>query len=346
MAVLKAADIQRFIAKPDFSYAVCLIFGKDQGLVSERADQIASNAGVDLKDPFSNIRLSADEAAADPLRISGEVHTVSMFGGQRLVRISGQTRRDLMRAIKPVLDDPPTDALVLIEAGDLVKTSGLRKNLEKSKLAACIPCYLDNAAALEQLIDEELTAKGFSIDRETREELRALLGENRRLSRNELGKLALYCQGMDRVTIEHVRAIVGDASAFAIDDVIDATALGRTEELQMLLPKALEAGISPDMILVHCLRHFQLLQKLRASLEKSGTGADMLVNSARPPIFFQRKQKVSAALKNWRMKNISRAQTRLDAMALECRRNPGGAGAVAGTTLLAIALEARALMRR
>lgn len=346
MASLKPRDIEPFLKKPDFSRPVILLYGPDAGLVSERADVLAQKSGVDLTDPFCQIRMNADDAASDTARIADEAHTIGIFGGKRLIRISGNTRCDLAKAVKPVLDTPPEDAIIIIESGDLKKTAGLRKQLEASPISLCIPCYQDSDAAIEQLIDEEIIAKGLKIDRETRVLLKSMLGDNRMVSRGELSKLAIYCEGSDEVTSKEIHEIVGDASKLVMDDVIDATSTGDAAKLQVVFPKAIEAGNSPDIILLGLLRHFQMLQSARSKVELQRQVASNVVGGMRPPIHFARKNSVVAAINIWTLDRLTRALIRLDKAMLECRQKSGIAQSLCSTTLLALSLEASALKKR
>ncbi len=346
MAELKASQVEQFLAKPDLSKSVFLIYGPDAGLVSERADQLAEKSGVDLSDPFCTLRIDADVLAAETTRLAEEAHTVGMFGGKRLIRISGTTRRDLVRAVQPVLDTPPADAMIIIEAGDLKKPAALRKQIEKHALSLAIPCYQDNDAAINQLIDQEITQAGLLLDNETRLLLRSLLGADRLISRSELTKLALYCSDRKAITLEDVRAVVGDASKLVLDDVVDATASGDPAKLETSLPKAIEAGNSPDMIVHAALRHFQMLQSARSKLERDRQSTSTIMATLRPPVHFSRKNKVGTAISTWPTGRIAKALARLDKAMLECRANAAISSSLAGTALLALALEARGLQKR
>jgi len=346
MASLKAKEIETYLRNPDFSKPVILLYGPDAGLVSERADKLEEKSGIDLSDPFCLIRMDADEAASDPSRIADEAHTIGMFGGKRLIRISGVTRRDLAKAVKPLLDTPPEDAIVLIEAGDLKKSSGLRKQLEANSASLAIPCYQDTDAAIGQLIDEEIIAKGLTIDRETRQVLKSMLGDNRMVSRGELSKLAIYCEGRGKVTTDEIHAIVGDASKLVMDDVIDTVSTGDAARLQSVLPKAVEAGNQPDIILLTTLRHFQMLQAARSKVELNRQPASSVIGGMRPPIHFARKNAITNALNIWTLERLGRALSRIDKAMLDCRQQAGMANALCSTTLLALSLEAAALKRR
>jgi len=345
-ALTKARDISAYLAKPHFDQKVILLYGPDQGLVTERADFIAGQSGVDLSDPFCLIRLDADDAVADSARLADEAHTIGMFGGARLIRVSGTTRRDLGKAVKPLLQTPPEDAVVIIEAGDLKRNSGLLNQLSKSPNALCIACYQDMDSALEQLIDEEITGKSLKIDRETRSYVKSMLGDNRMVSRGELAKLALYCDGREAVTMDDVRDIMGDASKLVVDDLIDAVSVGNAARLQEVLPKAMEAGNSADMITWSVLRHFQFLHLARSKVEQKRQPASSVIDGARPPIHFTRKDAVKRAVGIWPLERLGRALARLDATFFESRQKSESAAALAGTTLLALCLEAQVLSRK
>ena len=191
MAQIKANGVDAYVKRPDPRHKLVLIYGPDTGLVSERAAALAKASGADLNDPFSTIRMASDDVAADPSRLADEAHTVSMFGGTRLIWLSGHTARNLVNSVQPLLDLPPEDALVLIEAGDLKKSAPLRTRIEKSDHAVALPCFQDQEQAIDQIISEEMQQAGLNIPNDTRMLLKSHLGGDRMASRGEVKKLAL-----------------------------------------------------------------------------------------------------------------------------------------------------------
>ena len=341
MPALKPAEIGRFLERPDPSRRAILIYGPDSGLVSERADKLAANCGVDTTDPFATIRLDADTAAADRNRLLDEAFTIGMFGGDRLIRVSGQTRRNLADAVKPLLEQKLENAWVLIEAGDLKKGAALRTAFEKSPNGAAIPCYLDEARALDELIAEELTDKGYAVSRELAAYLRQFLGGDRLASRNELRKLALYAGDEKEITREHVNAIVGDASIIDLDEVLDSISAGEMSALEEEVGRLLEQGMAADMLLLNALRHFQTLHELRGKMESARVSAKAAVDGARPPVFWKRKDRLTRILSKLSTAQLERIMARLHQAGFEARANPELGAAIAGTCFLAVVLEAR-----
>ncbi len=340
MAQKKAHEADAFLQNPDHGFRTILIYGPNNGLVCERAQRFAKSTGIDLDDPFCVIRIDADSAAANPNRIAEDAHTVSMFGGARLIWITGSTLRNLAGAVKPVLSTPPQDCYILIEAGDLKKTAPLRKLVEASKSAMALPCYGDDARALNNLIDEETTKAGLAIEPAARMLLTSLLGADRRASRMEVEKLCLYARGNKTIFEADVAAIVGDASAFAIDEVVDAASIGNITAVQNTLGRLFETGTHPSVVASAALRHFQVLHKARAEMDQARQSPNSIIARMRPPVMFRRKDDIAKALGLWQLPKLEKSLERLERTCLESRTNAELAGAIVSMALMAISIDA------
>ncbi|MEP1207089.1 MAG: DNA polymerase III subunit delta [Rhizobiaceae bacterium] len=345
MAQVKNHEVDRYLKQPNPAHRLCLVYGPDAGLVSERAKVLAQSSGADLDDPFSTIVLDADDAASDPQRIADEAHTISMFGGNRLVHIKGSTQKNLVKALQPVLDQPPTDALIIIEAGDLKKSSPLRSRIEKAASAIALPCYQDQIQGLQQVIDQEVQAAGLTIDTDARQALIGLLGENRLASRGEVQKLCLYVGEAATITVDDVNQIVGDASVLALDAVVDAASIGDIATMEHTYKRLIARGTAVFQVVNAMQRHFQMLHLARSQMQSGSQHAASAVATMRPPINFQRKDKVTRALSIWRPAPLERVLRRLETVSLETRKNSSLAVALTSTALLAIAIEARQSQR-
>jgi DNA polymerase-3 subunit delta len=55
MVALKAADVDRFVARPDAARPIVLVFGPDAGLVHERLKIVHASVD-DPNDPFALVR--------------------------------------------------------------------------------------------------------------------------------------------------------------------------------------------------------------------------------------------------------------------------------------------------
>jgi DNA polymerase-3 subunit delta len=346
MAQKKSHEVDRFLVRPDPEYPIVLVYGPDRGLVSERARRFAVSTGLPLDDPFTVVRLEGSILASDPGRLVDEARTVAMFAPRRLIWVlDAGGDKGLATAVAALAAEPPRDSLVLIEAGDLKKGTGVRAVVEDARRAMALPCYADDAKAVETLIDDLLTAAGLKIAMDARELLRSVLGGDRLATRSELEKLALYCDGAGTVTVDDVRAAVGDVASAGADEAVDAAIDGRGAEMDAAFSRATGGGTAPFLLLNTAQRQFQQLQALREAMERDGKSASSAVASARPPVFYARKPLVERALAAFDGEACARILERIHATVLETRRRPELARALTRQTLLAIALE-RARKRR
>jgi DNA polymerase-3 subunit delta len=248
--------------------------------------------------------------------------------------------RNIAAALEPVIAAPSNECRVIIEAGNLGKSAPLRALCEKAKVAAALPCYADNAAAVGRLVDDELRAARLAIAPDARMELLSLLGGDRLASRNEIRKLALYAQGKERIELADVLAVTADASALALDGVLDAAFAGRTGDTESEFAKARAGGSSPAAILSAAIRHVANLHKMRLAID-GGDSAEFAMKRGAPPIHFTRETLVGEALRAWSAPRLLRAMSQLAEASLEARRNAPLAETIAQRTLLAIAVSAR-----
>ena len=118
----------------------------------------------DPSDPFQLIRIDGDDIAADPGRLADEAGTMGLFGGRRAIWVRA-TSRNIAPAVEAVLKAELQDTVIVIEGGDLPKSSPLRAICEKSPRAFALPCYADTGRDLGTVVDEAMKAGGFSISR-------------------------------------------------------------------------------------------------------------------------------------------------------------------------------------
>jgi DNA polymerase-3 subunit delta len=337
MTALKAAQVDAFVAKPNPAQPVVLVYGADAGLVRERAETLVRASVDDMNDPFSLVRLEGDLVAGEPSRLVEEANTIPLFGGRRAVWVKAGGR-NLAPAVEILLGAAPKECRVVIEAGELRKNAPLRAVCEKAKNAAVLACYPDSDKDLPRLIDSEMQAAGLTIAPEARAALVPLLGGDRLASRSELQKLAMYALGKQRVELEDVAAVVTDASALALDALVDATFAGKLADVEFQYTKARNAGTSVGSILFGVARHAGLLHKARLAVD-DGQSVDSAVGSLW--LHFSRVPLAQAALRAWPALRLQAAIGQIGDATLQSRLNADLSEAIVQRLLLSMAMGAR-----
>ena len=170
----------------------------------------------------------------------------------------------IAKTVEWFLDDPIGDALVVFAAGDLGPRSILRKIFEKADNAAALPCYADDARALDQVVRDTLKESGLSVEPDALAWLVDHLGGDRGLSRKELEKLALY-KGTDDgpvITMDDAMACIGDTAAFDMDDLVYAIGNGEQPTVQRVYGRMMAEGTNPISVLTAASRHLMRLHQV------------------------------------------------------------------------------------
>lgn len=339
MVALKGAALDGFLKRPDPAQPIILVYGPDAGLVRERAGALIAAALDDPADPFALVHLEGDELSSDPARLAEEALTIPLFGGRRAIRVRAGSR-SFISAVENLLNIPIQDCRIVIEAGDLKPDIALRKTCERATNAVTIPCYADDARALNRLIDDEMQAADLKIAPDARAALLGSLGGDRQASRNELRKLALYAHGSSEVTLQDVAAIVTDASESRIDPIIDFAFAGQTAALEIAFAKAMQAKTDPGQILMLAQRHAASLHRASV-IAAAGQPVSQAVERTFFRLHFSRKERVETALRQISPARLSGALEQLGIAAFEARRTSTLALDIAQRALLAIAANAR-----
>jgi DNA polymerase-3 subunit delta len=339
MVAVKNSEADRFIGRPAPHIYLYLVYGPDPGLVAERARALVLRAIDDPKDPFQLLRIGGDDLAADPLRLADEANTIALFGGRRAVWIESQGKA-FITALEPILAAPPVDCTIVIEAGALKKDAVLRKLCEREKNAAAIECYPDSPKDIAQLIEIEVAAARLSIAPEAKSLLASLLGQDRLSTRSELAKLVLYAHGDGEIGLDHVEAIVSDASGLMLDHAINSAFDGDFAALEFSARRIFTQGGDASLLLGAALRHALSLHRARLDIEagamaREGSGESRGFGFKRTGLFDQHVRAWSAA-------RLARAIEILGEAIGKTRREPKLAEAIVLRALWTIALAAPA----
>ena len=339
MTEVKGASIDRTLSHPAKNLVAALIFGPDQGLVRERAETLIKSIVPDLKDPFLIADLDDGVLASDPARLFDEAAAIAMLGGRRVVRVRG-AGNSLAKLFERFLDEPVGDALVVVEGGDLSKGTGLRRVFDAADNAASIACYGDNARDLPDIVRDALKTYGLSIAPDALADAASRLGSDRGVTRRELEKLALFAHGQKHVTLDDVRAILGDEAEVRSEEALDAAGQGDLKRLDLALERLWLAGTSPVAIARIAMSHFQRLALVRAETDKGETVENAL-RKLRPPLHFMRAASFRSQLGLWDSQRLGDALDLLLETEALCKTTGVPAEAVTARALFNIASMAR-----
>ncbi len=318
---IEPRQVEAFLKKPDSRIRGVVIYGNDDGLVAERAVTLAKAVCEDLNDPFRVVDIAGEVLKHDPARLADEFGAMSMMGGRRVVRVR-PAGEESVAALENLVAVTAGDALIVVEGGNLTPRSGLRALAETEACLAAMPCYMDNEAALEGLVESAARAQGLAVDADALPWIVERLGGDRGQTRSEIDKLLLYKAGDDNKTITLADAvdILGDTAAIGIDDVIAATFDGELVALDRALGRVFSEGGHPVQLVRSLQRHADQLHLVSAHAGKGGNMEAAMFKARGLPRGGPVRARFERHLRAWPLPRLSASLTVILDAEIDCKR--------------------------
>ncbi len=344
---IEARQVESFLKKPDPKVRGVVIYGNDDGLVAERAVALARSICEDLKDPFRVVDIAGDVLKQDPARLADEFGALSMMGGRRVIRVR-PAGEESVAALENLVEAVAGDALIIVEAGNLTPRSNLRTLAETEASLAALPCYMDNEAALEGLVESAARAQGLSVDPEALDWIVQRLGGDRGQTRGEIDKLLLY-KGSDAgksITLEDAMAVLGDTASIGIDDVIAATFDGEVVALDRALDRVFAEGGNPVQLVRSLQRHADQLHLVSGHIAKGANLEGALFKARGLPRGGPVRQRFERHLRTWPLPRLNAAVSTILDAEIDCKRTGLPHEAIARRLCLRLSQAARSAKAR
>ena len=348
MILAKRPDIERFLATPDKKIRAALIYGRDMGVVRDRANQLALKVCDRPDDPFDVALLTDGDLDGDGARLEGELAAQSLMGGRRLVRLKFATEKaalDKMTALaltRHAAGELNPDAFLLIEAGNLDRNSALRKAAEKASEAATIPCYEDEPGDVARMVREALAKDGVGLSTDALQLFVARMPKERGVARQEIERLALFLgpgSGMT-ATPKDLEAFLGVEPEASLSDAAADAFGGRLAEAQAGLRRAAAEGEAGPAA-VRALGMY--LGRMRRTLTLAKAGAGLQEAAKASGVFWKSEREFLRQARTWTLPELDRIQPEVLAADKACKTAGSPDSLIAERLALQIAGRAKRL---
>jgi DNA polymerase-3 subunit delta len=338
---IEPRQVDAFLRKPDPRIRGVVVYGNDDGLIAERAAQLARTVCEDLKDPFRVVDIAGDVLKGDPARLADEFSAMSLMGGRRVVRVR-PAGEESATALENLVAAGAGDALIVLEGGNLTPRSSLRALAETEGTLAALPCYADSEEDLQRLVDSTAKAQGLTVEEDALAWIVERLGGDRGQTRSELDKLMLYKSGDDSKTISlnDAAAVLGDSSAMEIEHVVGATFDGDLVMLDRALDRVFAEGGNPVQLVRALQRHADQLHLVSGHAAHGGNLEAALFKARGLPRGGPVRRRFENHLRSWPLNRLGEALKRLLDAEIECKSTGYPDQAIARRLCLALGRSA------
>ena len=348
MILSKRPEVDRFLKSPDKAIRAAVIHGKDRSGVAERAEILCRTVTPDLNDPFNVTLLTDSDIDGDEARLEEALTALSMIGGRRLIRVrlggeKASVDKMLAGALKIHADGGfNPDAMLVIEAGALGRTSDLRKAAEASSGAVGIACYEDEVGDIARMTREALAADKVGLTGDALDRFIARLPRERGLMRQEIERLALYIgPGSGRtIDVDELDTHLGVEPDASLQDAALQAFGGRPAPAQSGLRRALAEGESAVMAVRQASIHLGKLRRINV-LQSSGAGPKEAAKAA--GVFWKQEAEMLRQARAWRLEALDAVQDSVNVADVASKTTGLPDQLIAERLLLEISARARRL---
>jgi len=331
---LAGAAARSYLDAPDSDRMGVLIYGQDSMRVAlARQRVLAALLGDTAEQEMRLTRMSGADLRKDPAALTGAIKATGFFPGPRaaFVEEAGDAAAAITAAVAAW---QPGDARIVVTAGALKPSSKLRKLFESHADAYAIALYADPPGRNEIARSlQEAGLTNLSADSMTAlTDLAHALGPGEFAQTIE--KISLYTwDDTIPLSAEDIDACAPKSTEAELDDVLNAVAEARTDEIGPLLRRLQAQGANAVGLCIGATRHFCTLY----TVASADGGAVAGITKLRPPVFGPRRDRLLRQAQNWGPAKLETALTVLTDTNLRLRSG--------GQTAPAMALTERALMR-
>lgn len=294
---LKGGEITRYLARPDPARPALLIHGQDAMRVSlRRAEAVRALTGDKAEEEMRLTRLAGGGLKKEPAQLLDAIKEVGFFPGQRVVLVEDAPDSAADAVAAALSEWRAGDAVIVVTAGSLAKSSPLRKLFETHREAVAAPIYDDPPG--EEEVTRWLAESGLTDV--PRDAMRDLMSLARALDpgdmRQTIEKIGLYKYGdSSPLTAEEIALMAPATIETDLDDLIHAAAEGQAASVGTLMRRIEAQGVQPVTLCIAAQRHFRALHA--AAGDPGGPVAGLMRH--RPPVFGPRRDRMARQAQNW-----------------------------------------------
>lgn len=273
-----------------------LIFGPEESVIETTSSSLINNIKKMIDVDVQQIDYSI--AKNDIALMRDGLKSKSLFGGSKLIIVSGISG-NISKEFIELCKEPIKNGVLILVAGDLGKTSQIRKLAESCDDISATACYKPDAKTISGLIRSKMQSLGLTFDSNIVNMIAELMPLNSIIIEGELEKLSIYKLEEKNVTEEDVTACFSYAGESSIDDLINAI-VSKNFVLKNKQMKRLSNSDVNFMLVIRSLLNFfhKLVQVHVIAIDKKMIPTQAIQLLA-PPLFFKSRDNMVMAINNF-----------------------------------------------
>ena len=289
-----------------------LFYGNNNGLRDEVTDNLIKN-----KKDF--LIYQEKEILENPNNFIENILSKSLFEDEKKIIIKRASDK-IFKIVEQICYKNIRDLIIIIHAENLDKKSKLRSFFEKSKKYVCVAFYPDNEQTLSRLANEFLKQKKILLSSSNINLIIQKCYGNRESLVNELEKIDSFAKGGKKITTDVIKEITNLNENHSISELVDNCLAKNKRKLLYILNE--NNFTNEDCILITRVLLNKSKKILGLSKEyKIKKNLDLIISSARPPIFWKDKELTKQQINKWSTEEITKLIFKLNELEILIKKN-------------------------
>ncbi len=274
-----------------------LFYGKNNGFKQEELQKL-----INKSDDIEIFRFEEKQILENQDILFNEILSKSLFKSNKIIIIKNCTDK-ILKIMDEIFDKDANDVPIILNSDILEKKSKLRSFFEKEKYLICVPFYPDTILTLSKIVQNFLKLKNISISQANVNLIINRCNGDRLYLKNELEKIELYLLNKKDITTEELIKLTNLTENHNISELLDYCLIQNKKKIISILNENNFASEEAIILTKILLNKAKKILKLSIELQER-KNIDLVINEAKPPIFWKDKEIIKEQIKKWSPRNI------------------------------------------
>ena len=293
-------------------HKLILFYGKNEGLKNGASKNLTKN--IDKVYNYDERDILDDRE-----NFLENIYNKSLFETKKFIIVKRTTDK-IIKIIEKISLKNLEKINIIFNSDNLEKKSKLRIFFEKNENYICVPFYPDNEQTLAKLALDYLKNKKILISTENINLILNKCNYDRETLQNELTKIENFSKNRKKITTEDIVKLTNLAENYSITELIDSCLAKNTKKIKYILNENNFSNEETILIIRTFLNKSKKILKLSEEF-KDKKNLDLVISSAKPPIFWKDKEITKVQISKWAPEKIKNLIYNINDLELKIKKN-------------------------
>ncbi len=307
--IIKSSDISKIKLNTN---KFILLYGQNDGFKNQTLKNL-------IKEKKEILNYDEREILDNSNIFLEQIFSKSLFEEEKTLVIKRASDK-ILKIINEISSKQIDDLEIIILSDNLEKKSKMRVFFEKHKIYACIPFYPDNDQILSKIAYDFFRKIKIVVSSENINLIINRCNNDREILYNELSKIEYFTKNKKTITTEIIWKLTNQIESLNILELVNNCLAKNNKKTVNILNDNNFTNDDSIFIIRTLLSKSKKILQLSEEFKKKNN-IDLVISSARPPIFWKDKEITKKQIYQWSPKNMKKLIYKLNDLELISKKN-------------------------